>query len=190
MHPSPAAPAAPRQYLSFFLGEDEFALSILQVKEIIEYDTVTRIPSAPPFIRGVINLRGSVVPVVDLAVKLGLASAPVTKWSCIVVVEIQLGGEQVVVGVVADAVSQVVDFTAADIEPPPAFGTAVRMDYLQGMGRTEGKKFVLLLDINRVLSTQEIHVTQALEMEGPAPTPVLEAAAVGAVVAESAEASR
>jgi purine-binding chemotaxis protein CheW len=155
----PPAAAQPRQYLSFFLGQEEYALGILQVREIIEYDTVTRIPNAPVFVRGVLNLRGSVVPVVDLAVKFGLPPAPVTKWSCIVVVEVKVAEESVVVGLVADSVSQVVDFLPEDIEPPPAFGTAVRTDFLQGMGRS-GKKFVLLLDVDRVLSTQEVHAAQ------------------------------
>jgi len=148
------------QYLTFCLAEEEYAIGVLRVKEIIEYDTVTRVPSTPPWIRGVINLRGGVVPVVDLAVKLGLPERPVTRRTCIVIVEIDLDGERALMGVMADAVSQVVDIPPADIEPAPAFGTRVRVDYLKGMGRA-GRKFVLMLDIDRALSTDELLVAAA-----------------------------
>lgn len=161
----PAAPE-PRQYVTFLLGQEEYALGILQVREIIEYDTVTRIPNAPVFVRGVLNLRGSGVPVIDLAVKFGLAPPPVTPWTCIVVVEVRRGGgeESVVVGLVADSVSQVVDFLPEEVEAPPAFGTTVRCDFLQGMARS-GKRFVLLLDADRVLSTEEVHAAQEVLAE-------------------------
>jgi purine-binding chemotaxis protein CheW len=149
------------QYLTFFLGGEEYAIGILQVKEILEYDTLTKVPQTPASIRGVINLRGSVVPVVDLAAKFGLPPSPVTKRTCIVIVEVDLAGQRTVMGVLADAVSQVMDLTAADIEAPPAFGTAVRVDYLQGMGKV-GKKFVLILDVDRVLSAPELLGAQAL----------------------------
>jgi purine-binding chemotaxis protein CheW len=143
------------QYLSFFLAGEEFGIGILKVKEILEYGAVTRVPTTPPWIRGVINLRGSVVPVVDLAVKFGLAQSAVTRWSCIVIVETELEGESTVMGVVADAVSQVIDLTSADIEPPPAFGSRVRVEFLLGMGKLD-QKFVLLLDIDKLLSTSEL----------------------------------
>lgn len=143
------------QYLSFFLAGEEFGIGILKVKEILEYGAVTRVPTTPPWIRGVINLRGSVVPVVDLAVKFGLAESAVTRWTCIVIVETELEGERAVMGVVADAVSQVIDLTQADIEPPPAFGSRVRVEFLLGMGKLD-QKFVLLLDIDKLLSTSEL----------------------------------
>jgi purine-binding chemotaxis protein CheW len=143
------------QYLTFYLAGEEYAIGILCVKEILEYDTLTKVPQTPPWIRGVINLRGSVVPVVDLAAKFGLAASPVTKRTCIVIVEANLEGTQTVMGVLADAVSQVMDLAAEDIEAPPTFGTQVRVDYLQGMGKV-GKKFVLLLDVDRVLSASEL----------------------------------
>lgn len=143
------------QYLTFSIAEEEYAIGVLQVREILEYDTVTRVPSTPPWIRGVINLRGGVVPVVDLAVKLGLPERTLTRRTCIVVVEIELAGESALLGVLADAVNQVVDILPGDVEPPPAFGTRVRVDYLKGMGRA-GRKFVLMLDIDRVLSTDEL----------------------------------
>jgi purine-binding chemotaxis protein CheW len=143
------------QYLGFHIAGEEYAIGILRVREILEYDTVTRVPTTPPSIRGVINLRGSVVPVVDLAVKLGLAESVVTKRSCVVVVEIVLEGERTVMGLLADAVSQVIDLPASEIEPPPPFGTRIRVECLLGMGRA-GKKFVLLLDIDRILSSDDV----------------------------------
>ncbi len=143
-----------RQYLSFSLAGSDYAVGILQVKEILQYETVTRVPSVPPSIRGVINLRGAVVPVVDLAVKFGLPKTPVTKRTCILIVEAALGPERTVMGVMADAVQEVLELGAEDIEPPPSFGTQVRVDYLVGMGKA-GKCFVLLLDLDRVISAGE-----------------------------------
>ncbi|HLL00158.1 MAG TPA: chemotaxis protein CheW [Myxococcaceae bacterium] len=148
------------QHLSFFLAGEEYALGILQVKEIIEFDTVTRLPSAPAWIRGVINLRGSVLPVIDLAVKFGLPPCTVTRRSCIVVVEMMFQGERLLMGMLADAIGQVLEFPPGEVEAPPAFGTAMNAEYLVGMGRA-GKKFVLLLNIARVLSGQELLAASA-----------------------------
>jgi len=156
------------QYLGFYIAEEEYAIGILRVKEILEYDTITKVPGTPPSIRGVINLRGSVVPVVDLALKFGLPESPITKRTCIVVVEVDLDGERTVMGVMADAVSQVIDLGPEDVEPPPAFGTRVHMDYLLGMGKA-GKKFILLLDIDRVLSANELLQAAAAVPEDPIP---------------------
>src|SRR5206468_11896814 len=111
------------QYLGFHVAGEEYAIGILRVREILEYDVVTKVPTTPPSIRGVINLRGSVVPVVDLAVKLGLPEIAVTKRTCIVVVEVNLSGERTVMGVLADSVSQVIDLPASEVQPPPTFGT-------------------------------------------------------------------
>jgi purine-binding chemotaxis protein CheW len=169
--------AVSTQYLSFIIAGEEYALGILQVKEIIEYDTVTRIPGAPVWVRGVFNLRGSVVPVVDLAVKLGMPPATLTRWSCIVVVEVKLGGDRIVLGLLSDAIGQVMELEPGDVVPPPAFGTPVHVDYLLGMGRVgTGKKFVLLLDIDKVLSSQEILTASVLtapveEPRNPPPVP-------------------
>ena len=149
------------QYLGFYLAGEEYGVDILRVREILEYDTVTKVPTTPASIRGVINLRGNVVPVVDLAVKFGLPESAVTKRSCIVVVELELEGEQTVMGLLAESVSQVIDLPAAEIEPPPPFGTRVRVDCLLGMGKA-GKKFVLLLDVDRVLSTDGTLAAAAL----------------------------
>jgi purine-binding chemotaxis protein CheW len=143
------------QYLTFLLAGEEYAISILEVKEIIEYDTVTAVPKTPKWIRGVINLRGSVVPVVDLGVKFGMGERLVTKTSCIIIVEGCVESQNTLMGVMADAVSQVMDIAAGEIQQVPAFGTRIKVDYLQGMAQL-GKKFVLLLDIDKVLSADEV----------------------------------
>jgi purine-binding chemotaxis protein CheW len=144
-----------QQYLTFQMSEEEYAVGICQVREIIEYSTVTRVPKAPAWIRGVINVRGSVVPVVDLAVKFGVAAQPVTKTTCIIILEIELDGEDSIMGVIADAVNEVTNFTAEDIEKAPSFGTRVRVEYLLGMAKI-GKKFALMLDMQKVLSGEEL----------------------------------
>jgi purine-binding chemotaxis protein CheW len=137
------------------IGGEEYAVSLLKVKEIIEYDTVTEIPKTPQWVRGVINLRGNVVPVIDLAVKFRLAPSVPGKLTCIVITEVQCEGEPTVMGVMADAVRQVIDLRPQEIEVPPSFGTRVKVDYLLGMARS-GKKFCLLLDTEKVLSTDEL----------------------------------
>jgi len=143
------------QYLTFFIRGEEYAVGILRVKEIIEYETVTRVPAVPSHVRGVINLRGALLPVVDLAAKFGADESAPTKTTCIVVVETKLDDEIVIAGIVADAVSEVVDVADDQIEPPPPFGTGVRVDFLTGMGKLDGR-LVLILDIDRVLSPVEL----------------------------------
>ncbi len=143
------------QYLTFIIADEEYAVSIIRVKEIIQYDTLTKVPKTPRWIRGVINLRGGVVPVVDLAVKFGLPETVITSSACIVITEAEIHGELCVMGVLADAVSQVIELKPEDIEPTPAFGTRINVDYLVGMGKS-GKKFVLMLDIDKVLSAEEL----------------------------------
>src|SRR5579863_7583108 len=143
------------QYLTFMIRGEEYAISLLKVKEIIEYDTVTQVPKTPEWIRGVINLRGSVVPVIDLAVKFRQTPSVAGKLTCIVITELQSGDEAAVMGIMADSVRQVIDLRPQDIEEPPTFGTRVKVDYLLGMARS-GKKFCLLLDTEKVLSTDEL----------------------------------
>lgn len=162
-------PSASKQYLSFFLAGEEYALGILQVREILEHNTVTRLPGAPVWVRGIFNLRGSVVPVVDLAVKLGMPPPSVTRWSCIVVVEVTRGREQWVVGLLVDSIGQVMELGPGDVVAPPSFGTPVHMDCLEGVSQVSERKFVLLLDIDRVLSSQEILQANALPAPADAP---------------------
>ena len=144
-----------KQYLTFLLANEEYAIGILKVKEIIEYDTVTTVPKTPKWVRGVINLRGAVVPVVDLAIKFGLELKPVTKTTCIVIVETQFESQNTTIGILVDAVSQVMELATEDLQPVPEFGTRVKVDYLLGMAQL-GKKFALLLDVDKVLSTDEL----------------------------------
>ena len=144
-----------RQYLTFMIGGEEYAVSLLKVKEIIEFDVITKVPKMPEWVRGVINLRGSVVPVVDLAVKLRQAPSEIGKLTCIVITEVQCDGEAKVIGVMADAVSQVIDLRLEEVEAPPSFGTRLKADYLLGMARS-GKKFCLMLDTDKVLSSEEL----------------------------------
>ena len=164
-------------YLSFHISGEEYAIGILRAKEIIEFGTVTKIPTTPPHVRGVINLRGNVVPVIDLAVKMGLPESPVTKLSCIVIVEVTLEGEPVVMGIMADSVSEVIELSAGDIEPTPAFGTRIRVDYLQGMAKA-GQKFILLLDIDQVLTAEDL--IAAVQFDDPAPAEGLQQASAEA----------
>ena len=139
-----------------------FAIGILSIREIIEYGQLTEVPLVPSFIRGVINLRGSVVPVIDLAVRFGRPACPVTKRSCIVIIETvyEEGQPNQQMGIVVDAVSEVLDIPAEDIEPPPEFGARIRIDFISGMGKINGK-FVVLLDVNRILSIDEVAVIAA-----------------------------
>lgn len=146
------------------LGNDAYTIGILSIKEIIEYITMTEVPLMPACVRGVINLRGAVVPVMDLQVRFGQTPSPVTKRTCIVIVEV-LGPEgQQVMGVVVDAVNEVLDIDASDIEPPPAFGTRIRTDFISGMGKVRGK-FVILLNVNRVLDLDDLQaMSEALSV--------------------------
>jgi len=148
----------PEQYVSFFLAGEEYAVGILRTREIVEYDVITRIPMAPPGIRGVLNLRGRVVPVLDLAEKLGLPKAEPNRFTCILMVEVAFEGDPMLIGMIIDAVSEVIDLLPADIEPPPPFGSKIRLDYLYGIGKV-GQKLVLLLDIDRILSPEQLLAT-------------------------------
>jgi purine-binding chemotaxis protein CheW len=149
------SPARAGQYLTFVTAGEEYAVGILKVKEIVEYTTITAVPNTPGWIRGVTNLRGSVVPVIDLAVKFALPASRITKFSCIIITEVMSEGEMLTLGVLADSVSQVLDLSEDDIEDPPPFGTRVKLEYLFGMGRID-QKFCLILDIDKVLSTDEL----------------------------------
>ena len=150
-----------QQYLTFSLGEEMFAIGILAIREIIEYGQVTEVPMTPPFIRGVINLRGAVVPVVDLAVRFGRPPREVTRRTCIVIVEVASPKGPQEMGIVVDTVSEVLEIPAADIEPAPEFGARIRIDFIAGMGKVAGR-FVVILDANRVLSVDEVAVVANL----------------------------
>lgn len=162
----------PAQYLTFTLGGEMFAVGILCVKEIIEYGSLTEIPMMPTFIRGVINLRGAVVPVIDLAARFGGRPTEIGKRTCIVIVELSDAGSDDAarhdIGIIVDAVSEVLDIPAGEIEPPPTFGARIRADFILGMGKVAGK-FVIILNIDRVLSVDEIALLAATDGAGTPP---------------------
>lgn len=143
------------QYLTFLLGGEVFAIGILNIKEIIEYGNVTNVPMMPEFVRGVINLRGAVVPVIDLAMRFSRPPSPITRRTCIVLIEVETEGERYNIGVTVDAVNEVLEIPASEIEPPPAFGAKIRSDFIGGMGKIAGK-FVIILDADKVLSVDEM----------------------------------
>ena len=179
------------QYLSFSLRGTEYAVGILKVKEILQHEQTTRVPSTPKSVRGVINLRGQVVPVVDLAAKFGLGETEPTRFTCILIVEAKVEGNSTVVGIMADSVQEVIELGRDDVEPPPAFGTHVKIDFLQGMGKL-GKRFVLLLDIDRVISADEREFAREIAEGAPdhAAAPEAQALPPGTAPAVPAPAAR
>lgn len=150
-----AEQAEAEQYLTFVIGTEQYAVGILQVREILRYEEVTPVPTAPAAIRGVLNLRGRVVPVVDPAIRFGRAPSEISRLSCIIIVETVQDGERFTMGLLVDSVSQVLELSAADIEPVPAFGSGVRVDFLRGLAR-QGARFALLMDLDRVLDHAEL----------------------------------
>ncbi len=152
-----AVPPDQQQYLTFMLGGEAYAIGILAIKEIIEYGTLTEVPRMPSFIRGVINLRGAVVPVVDLSARFGKQATKITRRTCIVIIEITTNQETQDVGVMVDAVNAVLEIPSQEIEPPPSFGANIRTDFISGMGKVAGK-FVIILNVQNVLSVDEIAV--------------------------------
>ncbi len=143
------------KYLTFSLDEEEYGIGILKVKEIIGMMSITSVPRTPEFVKGVINLRGKVIPVMDLRLKFSMKAIPYSDRTCIIVVEIESQGSTVLIGIVVDAVSEVLNIKEEDIEETPAFGTNLNTDYILGMAKMEGG-VKILLDINKVLSTEEI----------------------------------
>ena len=150
-----AASEAPSQYLTFSLAGEMFAVGILNVKEIIEFGHLTEIPMMPAFIRGVINLRGAVVPVIDLAARFGGKPTEVSRRTCIVILEVVDQDMHSDIGIMVDAVSEVLEIPASEIEPPPSFGAKIRTDFISGMGKVNSS-FVIILSIHKVLSIEEI----------------------------------
>lgn len=144
-----------QQYLTFMLSGETYAISILSIKEIIQYGSLTEVPRMPDFIRGVINLRGAVVPVIDLSARFGKPPTPVGRRNCIIIIEAALGSETQNVGVMVDAVNAVLEIPANEIEPAPTFGTNIRADFIAGMGKINGK-FVIILNIQYVLSMDDM----------------------------------
>jgi len=153
------------QYLSFKLDEEEFALDISKVREVLDFTKITRVPQTPGFMRGVINLRGSVVPVVDLNMKFGMDETKKTVNSRVIIGEVDVDGEDTVIGVLADSVHEVIDLEPENIEPAPKIGTKLNTEFLRGMGKRE-EEFIMILDIDKVFSADEL---AAFSQAGQAP---------------------
>ncbi len=145
----------PRQYLTFSLGDEVFAMDIRSVREIIQHAAMTAVPLMPDFVRGVINLRGAVVPVIDLQARFGRTPASVGKKTCIVIFDASRDGEKTELGLLVDAVYEVIDIAAANIEPPPQFGTSIQRDFIRGLGKVEGE-FVLILETEHALNIDDM----------------------------------
>lgn len=166
--PQAASPSAARnQYLAFGLGGEAFAMEIRFVKEVIQFEDLTDVPLMPSFIRGVINLRGAVVPVLDLSVRFGRPVSEVSRRTCVVILEVPKGEGVAVIGVIVDNVSEVLELAQSEIEPAPSFGNDIRSEFICGVGKTGGK-FVILLDVKHVLSLDEISaLTRTDSQESP-----------------------
>jgi purine-binding chemotaxis protein CheW len=144
------------KYLTFVLAEEEYGIAILKIKEIIGMMPITSVPQTPDYVTGVINLRGKVIPVIDLRLRFGMPPRDYTDRTCIVVVEMATDQVKVEVGIVVDAVSEVLNIKGSDIEPPPSFGASVSTEYISGMAKISGG-VKMLLDIDKVLSSEEVH---------------------------------
>ncbi|GAB4487890.1 MAG: chemotaxis protein CheW [Thermodesulfovibrionales bacterium] len=147
------------QFLTYKLGEEIFALEISKVREVLDFTTITKVPRTPEFMRGVINLRGNVVPVVDLRLKFGMTATEQTVNTCIIIVEVEMDGETTILGALADSVQEVMELDPGQIEPAPKIGTRLRTDFIKGMGKRDDQ-FVIILDIDKVFSAEEIGMVQ------------------------------
>jgi len=155
-----------RQYLTFQLGEEVFALDVSHVREILEFTTVTKVPKTPDYMRGVINLRGSVVPVLDMRLKFGLTEIEKTVDTCIIVVEVSCEGETTVIGALVNSVQEVFELEQDQIEPAPKIGTQLKTGFVKGMGKKDDR-FVIILDIDKVFSSEELAGVQGTEADEP-----------------------
>ena len=147
------------QFLTFTLADEVFSVDVARVREILEITTITKVPQVPDFMRGVINLRGCVVPVIDLRLKFGMEEADQTVNTCIIVVEVAMDGENIVLGALADSVQEVIEMEPSQIEAAPHIGTHLRTEFLKGMGK-HNERFVMILDIDKVFSGAEIAAVQ------------------------------
>lgn len=190
--------AETNQYLTFTLDDEDFALDIGKVREVLDYTTITKVPRMPAFLRGVINLRGNVVPVIDLRYKLGMGTIKQSVDTCIVIVEIMIDHELTHMGALADSVKEVINLDPGQISPPPKLGIKINNEFIKGMGK-EGEKFLIILDIDKVLTADELDVVQRTgeeqevgargpDIESKAPSGTLGADQAGMEAAEAAAA--
>src|ERR1700723_3308139 len=152
-----------RQYLTFKLGNEIFATDVAKVREVLDLTNITAIPRTPDFMSGVINLRGNVVPVVDLRLCFQMSKTVRTRNTCIVVVEVLLESESTVIGALADSVEEVIDMEPDQIKPAPKIGTQIRTDFIKGMGKRDAQ-FIMILDIDRVFSAEELSAVRGAEL--------------------------
>jgi len=157
---APKADTRAGKYLTFMIGKEEFGVGVLKVREIMGIQEITAMPQTPPYMKGVIDLRGKITPVIDLRLKFGLPAIDYTERTCIIVVQVKSGSTLLMMGIVVDEVSEVMTMGAADIEDTPDFGVKVATNYILGMAKIKGK-VKILLDIDEVLTTQEIHGLEA-----------------------------
>jgi len=148
------------QYLTFKLEDEVYATDIAQVREVLEYSRVTKVPRTPEYMRGVINLRGHVVPVLDLKLRFGMSRTEQTVNTCVIIVEVQIEGEKTIIGALADSVQEVIDMDASTIEPPPRIGTKLNTDFIEGMGKRD-EQFVIILNIDKVFSSADIEAVKS-----------------------------
>ena len=151
------------QYLTFKLGDEVFALDIGKVREVLDFTAVTKVPQTPDFMRGVINLRGNVVPVVDMRLKFGMSQTEKTVNTCVIITEIDVDGETTVVGAMADSVQEVLDLEPEQIEPPPRIGSKMNTDFIMGMGK-HNDQFIIILNIDKVFSGIELADTNGFDL--------------------------
>jgi purine-binding chemotaxis protein CheW len=156
-----------RQYMTFKLGDELFAIDVAQVREVLEVSQITKVPTAPAYMRGVVNVRGQATPAVDLRLRFGLAQGGDTVQTRIIVMELELDGEATVLGGIADSVHEVIELDAGSILPPPRIAVRWRTDFIQGMGK-RGDEFIIILDVNAVFSSEELAVVGELAAEAPA----------------------
>ncbi|MBL4826973.1 MAG: chemotaxis protein CheW [Spongiibacteraceae bacterium] len=154
------------QYLTFKLSGETYGMNILDIKEIIEYGNLTPVPMMPKFIAGVINLRGSVVPVVNLNIRFGGDASEIGKRTSIVIIEVDNNDRKTEIGIIVDIVNEVIELTESDIEPPPSFGARIRADFIKGMGKID-EQFLILLDVEHVLSIEELSIIEQTREETP-----------------------
>ena len=155
-----------RQYLTFKLADEVFAIEVSKVREVLDFTTITKIPRTPDFMSGVINLRGNVVPVVDLRLCFEMSKTQKTVNTCIVVVEMLIEGESTIIGALADSVEEVIDLEPEHIQPAPKMGTQIRTEFIKGMG-TRDAQFIMILDIDRVFSAEELSAVRSAEGSKP-----------------------
>ncbi len=155
-----------KQYLTFTLDRELYAMDIAKVREVLEYTDITRVPRTPEFMRGVINVRGRAVPVVDMRLKFGLSKTTQTVNTCIIITEVDVDGEATVLGALADSVQEVFDLEPDQIEPAPRLGARIRTEFIEGMGK-QGDEFIIILNIDKIFSAEELSIVQGVELEEP-----------------------